>query len=141
MKREATCSCGQLSIQVKEDPFLVASCSCLTCQKRTGSVFGVSSYFKDDQVIKTKGESNNFSSIGDSGLSVNRKFCPTCGSTVFWNADFLPGHTGVAVGAFADPNFPEPVLAAWTKSKHKWLTFPDHWASSETQDFDQSIIE
>lgn len=136
MLREATCSCGQLKIKVKDDPFLVASCNCLLCQKRTGSVFGISSYFNNEQVIEISGESKSFSSKGDSGLFVNRKFCPNCGSTVFWDAGFLPGHTGVAVGSFADPNFPEPAFNAWTKSKHKWLTFPEHWASSETQDFE-----
>ena len=31
----------------------------------------------------------------------------------------------VAVGAFADPNFPAPVRTVWAKTKHAWLAFPE----------------
>ena len=139
MERKASCSCGQLSIRVKGEPKIVAACSCLKCQKRTGSVFGVSSYFDDDQVIERIGESNSYERTSDSGLKVERKFCPICGSTVYWKADILDKYTGVAVGAFADPEFPEPTFSAWNKSKHSWVSFPENWKSSDTQEFDLSL--
>jgi hypothetical protein len=50
-------------------------------------------------------------------------FCPTCGTTVFWEADLRPDHIGVAVGAFHDPNFPRPTASVWEESKHGWVAF------------------
>ena len=37
--RTATCSCGQLRIEVRGEPLGVGVCHCLACQRRTGSVF------------------------------------------------------------------------------------------------------
>ena len=50
-------------------------------------------------------------------------FCPTCGTTVFWEADLRPDHVGVAVGAFHDTNFSPPTLSIWEESKHGWVVF------------------
>jgi len=135
MERTAACACGQLSITFSGKPKMVIACHCSKCQRRTGSVLGVSAYFSDDLIAAQTGESRLFVKTGDSGKTTTRQFCPTCGSTVFWQADFLANHTGVAVGAFADPNFPEPAISAWEMSKHAWLTLPEQWPCSDTQEF------
>ncbi len=38
----------------------------------------------------------------------------------------MPQLTGVAVGAFADPDFPMPAQAVWAAESHRWLTLPEH---------------
>ena len=124
MQRIASCSCEQLSITLSGDPKMVIACHCLKCQKRTGSAFGVSTYFSDEQVISTSGESKSFEKINDSGNKTVRQFCPNCGSSVFWKVGIFEGHTGVALGAFADPDFPSPTISAWEQSKHNWITMP-----------------
>ena len=136
MERTATCVCGQLGIQVSGEPTLVAACNCLDCQKRTGSAFGISSYFQENSVAKTFGRCKTFSNSAESGLNAKGHFCPECGSTVYWRHDFMGDHVGIAVGCFADPNFPEPKYSAWEESKHKWISHPDNWLKSEKQDFD-----
>ena len=133
--KTARCSCGQLSITVNGDPEFVAACNCLQCQRRTGSVFGVSAYFKDDQIIAVAGDSVIFKTTSDAGRKVKRNFCPDCGSTVFWKAEALEDKTGIAVGCFNDPNFPPPHVTVWTSSRHAWVKFPEVWPSSETQEF------
>jgi len=35
-----------------------------------------------------------------------------------------PDLVSVAVGCFADPDFPPPVRTVWTDNKHGWLPFP-----------------
>ena len=52
-------------------------------------------------------------------------FCPECGSTVFWEPERVPHLIGVAVGAFADPSFPQPQQSVWTDNKHVWLCLPE----------------
>ena len=36
---------------------------------------------------------------------------------------------GVAVGAFADPQLPQPEQSVYTKDKHSWLELPEHMAA------------
>lgn len=133
MERTATCACGQLSIRVSGEPRLVAACSCIQCQKRTGSAFGVSSYFRDRQVLEITGDSLQASRRADSGLNITGHFCPDCGSTVYWQGEFLKGHTGIAVGCFADPDFPAPTATVWNATRHHWVEFPAHWLASDDQ--------
>ena len=135
MTRTAACSCEQLTITVTGEPSFVAACSCLKCQRRTGSAFGLSSYFDDSQIIEITGDSKSFEKISDSGLKLERKFCPVCGVTVYWKAEFMSTHTGIPVGGFTDPNFPEPNVAVWNQSKHPWVSFPSQWPQSDTQAF------
>ena len=135
MNRTAKCACGKLEIEVAGEPKLVVACNCLHCQRRTGSVFGVSAYFDSDRIMNIKGDSKEFSRVGESGKIIKGSFCPDCGTTVYWEAEFQPDRVGVAVGCFEDPGFPEPGLTAWNRSKHEWVQFPSNWLSSLTQEF------
>lgn len=135
MNRKAKCSCGEIQIELAGDPKMVVACNCLNCQKRTGSVFGVGAYFGNDQIVSKVGDPKLFVDTSDEGRKLNRSFCSNCGTTVHWEAEFMPNTVGVAVGCFEDPNFPEPVAAAWNRSKHKWVNFPENWPKSDTQGF------
>ena len=50
MTRIAHCCCGSLRAEVNGEPVLVHVCNCTECQRRTGSVFGVSSLFPKTEV-------------------------------------------------------------------------------------------
>jgi hypothetical protein len=45
LTRTGTCACGQLRVTCKGDPVMVSQCHCLDCQKRTGSTYGIGSFF------------------------------------------------------------------------------------------------
>lgn len=122
MTRIAHCSCGGLRVEVSADPDVVGACHCGECQRRTGSVFGVTAFFKKEHV-RPEGPSNIYVRNGQEGRKVRMHFCPTCGATVFWEPDLWPDHFGVAVGAFHDTNFPPPTLSVWEESKHGWVAF------------------
>ncbi|MGD9882635.1 MAG: GFA family protein [Reyranella sp.] len=124
-QREAACACGQLRIRLAGEPRLVSSCHCFACQRRTGAVFGSTSFFGRDQVVAIEGERRAFRRQGDSGTWLTFQFCPICGSSVFWESERSPNMVSVAVGAFADPTFPAPVRTVWTASMHEWLPFPE----------------
>ena len=123
--RIAQCACGRLRVELAGDPITVAACHCDACQKRTGSVFQVGAYFAADQFIRITGEVNSYNGlevdgvVGANGRSGTYSFCPTCGSTVFWDA--TPSLRGVAVGSFVDPNFPPPESESWTSLRHRWV--------------------
>ena len=124
MERTAQCSCGHLSVTVEGDPELVVLCNCEQCQRRTGSLFGVAAYFGKDKVTVVSGKPKTFVRGSESGRKLSMHFCPDCGSTLYWDLEMLPEQVGVAVGCFADPDFPPPQRSVWCRTKHRWFEFP-----------------
>lgn len=121
--REAACHCGRLRVTCTGEPVRVSMCHCHACQRRTGSVFGVQARFRSEQVHIT-GEACEYRRIGDSGLPVVQRFCPACGSTVWWTLERDAGLVAVAVGAFADAAFPPPWVAVYEACRHPWTGLP-----------------
>ena len=117
---DARCSCGALTLTLPEPSRLVVACHCLECQRRTGAPFGVGAFYPADAVV-VSGISKEFTRDAASGGKVHNYFCPNCGSTIYWRADNLPSMIGVAVGAFADPNYPAPVRSVFELTKHGWV--------------------
>jgi hypothetical protein len=122
MSRLAHCSCGSLRVETTGEPTVVSVCHCQKCQRRTGSAFSVSAYFKKAQV-QTEGASKVYIREGQEGRKGCGHFCPECGTMVYWMRDGMPDHIGVAVGAFADPSFPAPISSIWEESRHPWVEF------------------
>jgi hypothetical protein len=123
--RNARCACGQLQLTCEGEPRRVSMCHCTDCQRRTGSVFSIAAFYVRDAVTRREGASATFTRDAASGKPVTFHFCPRCGSSVFWEPARMPDLIGVAVGAFADPDFPAPQQAVWMKDKHAWLSLPD----------------
>ena len=122
--REASCSCGQLSLVAEGDPVRVSICHCLACQRRTGSVFGVQARYDEDRV-RVEGRFTEYVRVSDDGDERIFRFCPECGSTVFYTYPSAPGVVAVPVGAFADPSFPQPVRSIYENRQHGWVRLPD----------------
>ena len=121
MERLATCACGQLQTRWQGDPVRVGVCHCLACQRRTGSAFGVQAVFLRAQRLAVVGDTATSVRIGDGGGQITFRFCPACGSTVFWELSGRPEVWLVAVGAFADPSFPAPDGAVYEARQHPWV--------------------
>jgi hypothetical protein len=126
MTRTAECACGRLQVTVENEPLAVVTCHCDFCQKRTGSAFQVSAVFSDDGTIAITGESKIYNGLQINGVGtangddVSYYFCPTCGSTVLWIFEGRPIMV-IAVGNFADPEFPPPTAELHSPFRHHWL--------------------
>ena len=81
VSRTASCSCGQLCVQVEGEPRGVGVCHCLGCQRR--------------------------------------------GTTVFHTEVGYDKSVSVAVGGFADPQFPAPQVSVYDCRRHPWVDLPD----------------
>ncbi|TXC71657.1 GFA family protein [Sphingomonas ginsenosidivorax] len=118
--RKATCRCGQLTVVCTGDPVRISVCHCLACQKRSGSAFAAQARYPDAQVCLT-GEFREWSHTGDSGSRATFRFCGTCGATISFSNESLPGTTAIPIGAFADPAFPPPLFSVYEDRKHNWV--------------------
>jgi hypothetical protein len=76
--RRASCSCGQLKVEVDGDPVRVSICHCLACQRRTGSAFGMQARWPREQV-RIEGDATEYVRISDEGEGRSFFFCPRCG--------------------------------------------------------------
>jgi hypothetical protein len=122
--RLASCSCGQLRITCEGEPVRISICHCLECQKRTGSILATQARYPREHVT-IEGRATRWTRVGDSGDSATFSFCPVCGSTVYWEPNGMLGFVSVAVGAFADPNFPPPNVSVYEERQHPWAFAPD----------------
>jgi hypothetical protein len=121
--RTARCECGQLSITLNTEPLGVGICHCLSCQRRTGSVFATLAGFAAPYSVT--GTATSYSRTGDQGSVATFRFCPICGSTVFHTeAGYEDRYVSVAVGAFADPGFGTPQDSVYDCRRHPWVQLP-----------------
>jgi hypothetical protein len=121
-RRTASCSCGQLRIEVQDEPLGVGVCHCLACQRRTGSVFATLASFPAP--FKVSGTATEYVRVGDQGARFVFRFCPVCGTTVFHTEHGNDQSVAVAVGAFADPGFPAPGVSVYDSRRHPWVRLP-----------------
>ena len=119
--RTASCSCGQLRVQVKGEP-RVGLCHCLACQKRTGSVFATLARFSAPFAVF--GIATEYLRVGEQGARFTFRFCPVCGTTVFHTEEGDEQSVSIAVGAFADLTLPAPRVSVYDCRRHPWVQLP-----------------
>jgi hypothetical protein len=124
MERLAQCHCGALRARTSGEPLVVSICHCKACQRRTGALAANVAGFAKAQVT-IEGQTKMFGRHGESGRKVRFYFCPACGTSLYWEAEARPGLYILAVGTFADPNFPPPSVSIFEESKHAWMQLPD----------------
>ena len=125
-QRTATCHCGQLQVHCADDPSQVVMCHCELCQRRTGTAYSLAAVFEHTKVT-ISGETHVYERMGEAGFALEFHFCPTCGTTVYWELPSLPtlnGQLVIAVGCFTDPEFPAPNVAVYGKRRHSWVHQP-----------------
>ncbi len=118
--RIAECACGQLKARCDGEPTKVSLCHCASCQRRTGSTYGLAAFFPREKVT-VEGAAKTFVRRSESGYDVSFRFCADCGSTVCWEPARMPTVIAVAVGAFSDPSFPAPTKAVHAEMQHPWV--------------------
>src|SRR5262249_53477920 len=91
MERAACCHCGSLRATVTGEPTVVNVCHCKACQRRTGAVMHSGVYFAKSQV-RIEGPEKVYTRDAQEGRKISFHFCPTCGSSVYWDFDLRPEH-------------------------------------------------
>ncbi|KAL2174070.1 Mss4-like protein [Thermothelomyces heterothallicus CBS 202.75] len=127
-----SCLCGKIQFEMnlaKENNCL---CFCNSCRKITGSVGMANSWCKHEDLkfltppsLMSVYEDKS----PDSGGTIHRGFCDTCGSTMISeNRKLFPGHWIVPVGALEF----DPLTTGWRpgqefycKRKMPWFQTPD----------------
>lgn len=118
--RHAQCLCGDLKAETRGDPWRVMTCSCRDCRRKSGSAFSVSSYWEADAVTLS-GDVRSWRRSSPDGRSLEYFFCPECGVSLYWKADFAGDRIGIGAGNFEDCNFAVPERAYWIEGRPNWV--------------------
>jgi hypothetical protein len=70
------------------------------------------------------GRATEYVRAGDQGAKFRFRFCPVCGTNLFHTEEGVEGGVSVAVGAFADPDFPPPRYSIYDCRRHPWVQLP-----------------
>jgi len=137
---EGGCACGAVRYRASGMTQRVAACACTWCQKRTGSAFGLSVFFKESDVQFLQGSLRKYRLKSDAGRWIETEFCEVCGTTVTWRAELRPGLRVIAGGTFDPPTFWYDLKTfIFARSKPRWLTLPEDLEIHDTAPFHPSV--
>ena len=98
MIHTGSCLCGAISFEVRGELTPPDACHCSQCRKTSGHYWASTDAPRDN--VSISGEDR----IGwyRSSEKVRRGFCPTCGSSLFWDVDGRD-RLAISMGAFDAP--------------------------------------
>ncbi len=124
MANTGGCLCGKIRYTLNADPLLCVTCHCKNCQRQAGSALSIIIGVPEDS-IDVEGEVTTYNDTGDSGATVRRQFCNTCGSPVFTRVETPPGMMFIKAGTLDDTSSLQPTFHCYTKSKQDWVDLGD----------------
>ena len=113
------CACGAVRYEIAANPIASVQCQCRDCQRATGSGH-LSAMAFPQEAVRLTGELKFHDARGDSGRTVSRGFCPSCGAPVMWKFDRKPPLCGILVGSLDDPSVFAPQMVFFTSRGHAW---------------------
>jgi hypothetical protein len=114
------CLCGKVRYNANVEPTFTGICHCEDCQKFTGSAFSVV-VAVPKSALSVQGKVSTFSKSGDSGKSIERQFCPECGSSIIDEAQVMPDTVMISAGTLDDPTWVKPAMQIFCDSAQPWV--------------------
>ncbi|KAF2717673.1 hypothetical protein K431DRAFT_232661 [Polychaeton citri CBS 116435] len=119
------CLCGAVAYRLEGEPICNKLCHCLNCRRVTGTLSGFTSHIHLRSGFEiTRGESalKSFDDDKtDSGTSLTREFCFTCGSLLFIRTPVIPEIIAIAAGTIDNWENWKPTLEQYIERRVTWL--------------------
>jgi hypothetical protein len=113
-----SCLCGAVRFEATGEPLFQGFCQCLDCRKvAAGSYPAIG---MPTQAVKVTGKSSRYGKAAESGKTIYRNFCPTCGSMVFDYGDGMPGVTVLNAALLDNPEAFKPQSVIFARSALSW---------------------
>ena len=130
------CLCGQVRFEIAAEPIGARQCWCRDCQRIASGSPTVNVLFPVEGV-RFGGDITTMQLTADSGNTVERGFCPKCGSQLYsktLNAPTMPMR--VRAGVLDDPELCPPTSVIWVSSAPSWAVIdknqPRHTAGPDS---------
>ena len=124
MAHGGRCLCGQVTFAATAEPVGARMCWCRDCQYIASGSPTVNVLFPQDSV-SWSGRVATLRMVADSGNTVERGFCPDCGSQLFSRTVEPAGAHPVRVrsGTLDNPDLMPPQSCIWVDSAPAWAVF------------------
>jgi hypothetical protein len=103
------------------EPVTSVFCHCPSCRLATGAPVVAWAMFSHDAFRVTRGEI----AVYESSPGARRGFCARCGTTLSFEADYIPGLIDVTIATFGDPAGIVPLMHIWDHHRLPWLDLRD----------------
>lgn len=119
------CLCGSVTFELAGDPLATAVCHCEHCQRQSGSAFSVNIIAHKSQ-LTLNGELRTYQERGENNddVYVERRFCPTCGSSVISELMKRDGVIAIKAGLLDDKSIVKPGVEVWCVDRQPWVSLP-----------------
>jgi hypothetical protein len=117
-KISGSCLCGALRFETDAVPLFQGFCQCTDCRKVGSGHYAAIGLPRD--AVKISGKSTKFGKQGESGKTIYRNFCPTCGGMVFDLMDVMPEVIIVNGALLDDASLFKPESVIYTRSAVAW---------------------
>ena len=114
------CFCGQASLATENAPIGARMCWCRDCQRLASGSATVNVLFPDSSV-RFSGTIATIVGTADSGNTVERGFCSSCGSQLY-SRTIEPAGAPIRIraGTLDDPELMAPQAIIWADSAPSW---------------------
>ena len=113
------CHCGNLTYRSQSGQLLAGHCQCLNCRKISAT--GHASFMMlPMSAVTVSGEETTYEVTADSGNTVTRHFCPTCGTQVYSTNSGFPDAIFVTAASLDDPSIFSPQMLVYAKRGPAW---------------------
>lgn len=113
------CLCGAVRYRTKAQPITTRLCWCRLCQYLATGNAAVSVCLPSAGMEVT-GTTGDFVSVADSGNRMHRRFCPSCGTHLFSEAEARPQLIFVRAGSLDEPEIARPAATIWAAKAPSW---------------------
>jgi len=117
------CLCGAIRYSIRAEASMAACCHCRDCQKATGAAY-FPALAVPAAALEVKGEPRTFATRADSGNTITRAFCGSCGSTLWGWSSAMPEGRNVSAATLDDPRRFTPMAHIFTRSAQPWDQVP-----------------
>ena len=120
MPHTGHCFCGEVTYSVAADPIGCRMCWCRDCQYIASGSATINVLFPPD-AVHYSGAIATIIKTADSGNTVERGFCPTCGSQMY-SRTVEPAGLPIRVrsGTLDNPDLMAPTAIIWAASAPAW---------------------
>lgn len=124
MPHSGRCLCGQVTFTADADPIGARQCWCRDCQYIASGSPTVNVLFPEAAVTYS-GDVTTLRMVADSGNTVERGFCPKCGSQMYSRTVDPAGVQPIRVraGTLDNPELQAPQATIWVESAPAWAVF------------------
>ena len=113
------CLCRAVRYQADGDVLQAGHCHCTRCRRLSST--GHSSFLAFERSgVRVDGDLRFFDSAADSGNTVSRGFCPTCGAQVLTRNSGFPDLAFIVAASLDDPDAFHPQVIVYRANAPSW---------------------